>query len=62
MAIISLSSCKTCSITSNYPSLESNKTFFGTEKEIAEEDTRLKNEAAQLNLENTGYSFEGGCN
>lgn len=53
--------CTTCGMTSNYPGLESHKSFCGTEKEITEEDARLKNEAATLNMENPGYSIQGGC-
>ena len=54
-------SCTTCSLKEQPTGLETAKTFCGTDYEISQEDTRLKNEASILTAENPGYTYTGGC-
>jgi len=53
--------CTTCSMSESTTGVTANKTFCGTEKEIADENTRLKNEASQLTIDNPGNYYTGGC-
>lgn len=53
--------CTTCGLTETNSGLSANKTFCGTEQEISNENTRLKNEATILTMENPGEKYIGGC-
>lgn len=53
--------CATCSISTNAPGASQNKTYCGSDYEIAKEDTRLKNECEQLKADYPQYLFACGC-
>lgn len=55
-------SCKTCGITTDAPGVSSHRSFCGTDQEISQEDTRLKNECTDLQAQYPQYNFDCGCN
>ena len=66
LAVMAFASCKkescvTCTLTEYPTGVSHSETFCGTDKEIADEDAKWKNQAAQGNAQYPGYTYIGGC-